>query len=152
MSAPSEGRRILEGAPEAHPLDAIHPAMDQELVGENRRALVVDFRAEDDGKELIGGHVGEAHSKLLGEQRARDLNEAEVGNIVHDARTIGIEEKDLNLGLNARCLRVVGSVGQWHRERNNEGCRGGAQSTRVTSRASPRVEMTSRSAEQRAAP
>jgi hypothetical protein len=44
---------------------------------------------------------------LLCEQRARDFDEAQVGDVVNDGGAIRIEEHDLHFGLNRRRLGVA---------------------------------------------
>ena len=92
----------LERAPEAHPLDGLEPAMDDQDVAEHRGLAVIDLRADDDRVLLALRHRAQPHADLLGKQRARDLDETEVRDVMHDRGAVGVEKHDLRLGLDGR--------------------------------------------------
>ena len=49
-------------------------------------------------------HLGQGHAELLGQERSSDLDEAQVGNVMHDPAAVGVEKHHLHFGANARAI------------------------------------------------
>jgi hypothetical protein len=97
-----QGPRNPKRAPETDAFHAIEPSVDHQSITERGWAAVINFGPDYDRVALISRHFDQAKPKLLGQQSPRDLNEAEVSDIVDYATTIGIEEHHLRFGLNTR--------------------------------------------------
>jgi hypothetical protein len=89
----------LECAPKAHALDGLETAMDYEDIAQYGGFPVIDLRADDDRVLLALGHGAQAHADLLGQQRAGDLDEAQIGDIVDHGSAVRVEEHDLRFRL-----------------------------------------------------
>lgn len=115
----------LEGAPKAEAVHAFEPAVHDELVAEDGGLAVVDLGADYDRVDVRAGHVHEAHAELLGEQSARDLDEAEVGDVVDDGGAVGVEKHDLHGDFDAGSFRGcgVGSLVFHGPEKDSSFCR-----------------------------
>ena len=98
------GTADFKGAPETGALHAFQAAMDDESVAQPGGAFVIDLRADDDWIGLRRRHLDQAHAELLGEERARDFDEAQVDDIVDHSRAVGIEKHDLDGGFDTRSL------------------------------------------------
>ena len=70
--------------------------MNLQLVAEDRRTLVIDLGADHHGEDRGVGHALPVHAELDGQEGARRLDEAEVGDVVDDAAGIGVEEHHLD--------------------------------------------------------
>ena len=102
MSASSLDPPDLKAAPKANPLQPIEPAVDAQTIAQFGGAPVVDFRPHDHGISLRLGHLDQLHTEFFGQQGAGGFDETQVGDVVHDGPTIGIEEHHLHFGLDAR--------------------------------------------------
>src|SRR6202140_1642423 len=90
-----------ECAPKSRPFQLVEPAFDHESIAEFGGASIVDLSAHDDGIFFVFDHLREAEAEFLSEQRPSDLDEAQIGDVVHDASAIGIEKHYSHFGANA---------------------------------------------------
>src|SRR5262245_1574280 len=67
----------LESAPEPGALEPIEPAANAQTVTELGGSAIVDFGPDNDGILLGLCHFDQLHPELLGEERARSLDEAQ---------------------------------------------------------------------------
>jgi hypothetical protein len=92
----------LESAPKARAFDPIEPAIDTQPIAKFRCPAIIDFRSNHNRILLGLRHFDQLHPKFLGKQSARGFDEAKVGNVMHHPTAVGIEEHDLDFGLDAR--------------------------------------------------
>lgn len=78
--------------------------MHDQLVAQHRRLAVVDLRPHDHRIDLGVSHIDQPHPELLREQRPRDLDETQVGDVVHHGGAIGVEKHHLHFGGDGRSL------------------------------------------------
>src|SRR5205807_9835484 len=81
-----------ERARKSHALQLIEPALDYEPIAKFGGASLINFCADDHRIFFVFGHLHEAEAELLGQKCAGRLDEAQIGDVVHDASAIGIEE------------------------------------------------------------
>lgn len=106
----------IECAPESKAIEEIEPAFDDEPIAEFRGTFIIDFSANHDRVMSAFGHPGETHAELFRENRAGDLDETEVVDIVHDGSAVGIEKHDLHVGGNAGNLELAHGGGDYRRD------------------------------------
>jgi len=97
----------LEGAPETGTGNFIKAAADGDPIAESGGTLVVNFGAGDDGEDPRVGHGAEVHPHECGEAGPAGLDHAQVGDVVDDAATIGVEKHHLLAGFQS-------GAGRWH--------------------------------------
>ena len=98
----------MERAPEPRAFYAIQPPLNHKSVAELRRLSVVNLGADDDRVRLLLRHLHELKPKLLSKVCARDLDEAQIGNIRYNTSAIGVEKHYLHVCVN------TGDHGQFH--------------------------------------
>ena len=72
--------------PETDALEPVEPAFDDELIAQFRPAPIIDLRPDDDRISFALGHLDKRQSQFFGEERARDFDETQVGDVVDDSR------------------------------------------------------------------
>jgi len=100
--------RNVECAPEPRAFYAIQPAFDHKPVTEFRRPSVVNLGADHDRICLLLRHLHELEPEFLSKVCARDLDEAQIGDIGYDTSAVGVEKHYLDVCMN------TGRHGQFH--------------------------------------
>ncbi len=88
----------LEVTPEPSRRGLAKPPVNFQLISQDCRASVINFRPNDDGVDGRPSHVRPVHPELDGEESPCRLNEAEVGDIVNHSPRIGVKEHYLYRG------------------------------------------------------
>jgi hypothetical protein len=78
-------------------LQSIEPPFDDQSIAKFGRATVADLGVDDHGIPLRLGHFCQDQTEFLSEERASDLDEAQICDVRHDAPAIGIEKHHLHL-------------------------------------------------------
>lgn len=104
------GSSDLKMAPEAGTGCLTERTVNFQFVTKERRAFIVDLRA--DNNRVDGGffHLLPVHAELHGHECPGRLDKAEIGNVVHDAPGIGVKEHDLNRGDNGGRIQEAQAV------------------------------------------
>ena len=89
----------------------IEPTLDSEMVTKLGGAAIINLGANDDWVSLRSGHFCQLQSKLFGQQSARDFDETQIGNVMNNTTTIGIEKHHLHFRTNTGRLGS-GHIGQ----------------------------------------
>jgi hypothetical protein len=80
----------------------VQPSFDHQAIAKFGSFAIINLRSHDHRILLGVNHLREAETEFFGEQRARDFDEAQIRDVVHDPAAIGIEKHYSHFGTNAR--------------------------------------------------